>query len=575
MNLANTKKLLAAAAAIIIAACGFFAVRVSAGEAGTTSAAFLKFDPSPRGTAMGEAYTAVTQDAYSAWWNPAGLASIEVPELAATHNASFADVTNQFASFAYPLRYGSTLGVNITRQSVAPFQGYDAAGAATRKLQASDTSIAASYARTFIKDEIERPVLNVGVNVKSISSKLDSASASAMAIDLGAIYHIRPSKYWMKNIPAQEFRVALSVKNLGTSMKFDKDAFPLPQSETLGLAWISHPAGAHTLTVSLDQTISNYDKYKVNLGAEYFMFQLLSVRGGYVSGQDIGSGLRLGVGFRLSFMDLDYSMSPFGELGSMQKLGATVRFGSSRAKQPLAGATARVARAAILAPQEKIEALKLYANDYVELARKNVDSREYTLAVDNLNKAFNLEPELKNGAWGDKADRLEKLNKRLQLKATPVREKIFQKSEEQSNVAHEAVVSYIEGRELKAFLLAHAALGENPRGDALFEELLYNLGDLTRNSVRRDEIMPKAALLKEKLKKAAKGFYIQQFDMAAKECEEVVLLDETNPMGWTRLGSAYYMMGDKVKARKAYEKVMELTPSDTVTRQFMDAQGWN
>ena len=54
----------------------------------------------------------------------------------------------------------------------------------------------------------------------------------------------------------------------------------------------------------------------------------------------------------------------------------------------------------------------------------------------------------------------------------------------------------------------------------------------------------------------------------------MVLIDGTDLMGWTRLGSAYYMMGDKAKARKAYEKVMELNPGDTVTRQFMDAQGW-
>ena len=169
MNFRNYKKLFLNAAAILASVVVFFVVPSFAGEAGTTSAAFLKFDPSPRATGMGEAYTAVTQDAYSAWWNPAGLASVELPEVAATYNASFSDVTNQFASLAYPLSYGSTLGVNVTRQSVAPFQGYDAAGASTRKLVASDTAIAGSYARTLIKDEIDRPVLNVGVNVKSIS----------------------------------------------------------------------------------------------------------------------------------------------------------------------------------------------------------------------------------------------------------------------------------------------------------------------------------------------------------------------------------------------------------------------
>ncbi len=568
------KKTFLTAAALLLCGFGFFAVPSVAGEAGTTSGTFLKFDPSPRATGMGESYTSVTQDAYSAWWNPGGLAGLEVSEFAATHNASFGDVTNQYAAFAYPIRYGSTLGVSITRQSVAPFEGWDAEGGKTRKVDAADTAITGSYARTLIKDEISRPVFNVGMNLKSVSSRLDTVTANTMAMDFGAIYHIRPAKYWMSKSPAQEFRIGLAVRNLGGSLKYDTLAFPLPQSSTLGLSWISHPAGAHTLTVSLDQTISNDEAYRVNLGAEYFMFQLLSLRAGYVTGQSIGPGLRLGVGFRLSFMDLDYSMSPFGELGIMHKIGVTMRFGASRAKQPLVGSTARVTKAKVIAPKEKIEALHTYANDYIELARKSIDAREYTSAVDNLNKAFNLEPQLKGGAWGDKARRLSTINNKLLLTETPVREKTFQKDMEQSNVAHEAVVAYIEGSELKAFLLAHAALGANPRGDVMFEELLYSLGTLTRNAVRRDEIMPKVALVKEKLKKAAKGFYIQQFDMAAKECEEVVLLDETNPMGWTRLGSAYYMMGDKAKARKAYEKVLELNPGDAVTRQFMEAQGW-
>jgi len=62
--------------------------------------------------------------------------------------------------------------------------------------------------------------------------------------------------------------------------------------------------------------------------------------------------------------------------------------------------------------------------------------------------------------------------------------------------------------------------------------------------------------------------------MAGKECEEVTLLDESNVMSWTRLGSAYYMMGDKDKAKKAYQKALELKPGDPVISQFMEAQGW-
>ncbi len=36
----------------------------------------------------------------------------------------------------------------------------------------------------------------------------------------------------------------------------------------------------------------------------------------------------------------------------------------------------------------------------------------------------------------------------------------------------------------------------------------------------------------------------------------------------------YFMMGDKDKTKKAYLKALQLDPGDTVTRQFMEAQGW-
>lgn len=573
-NGAGPAKRTAAAAARAICAAALFCFPAAAGEPGAASAAFLKFTPSPRATAMGESYTAVAEDAYSAYWNPAGLASMALPEVAATYNASFEDVSHQYISLAYPLEFGSTLGLNFTRLSVAPFQGYDATGLKTGNIGASDLAIGAAYARTLLKDEIERPIFNVGVNLKNVREDLHGAAASTYAADLGAVYYIRPSNYWMKSVPAQELRAALAVRNLGPGLKFDEESFPLPMSATLGLAWLSHPEGRNSLTVSLDQTVSSDEKYFAGLGAEYVAFQLLSFRAGYRTGQSIGSGARFGVGFRLSFMDLDYSMSPFGELGSMHKLGMSMRFGALRPKQPLAGATPRAEKARLLAPKEKIEELQNYAEDFLALAVRNLKERRYPAAQENISKAFNLAPGLKDGVWGDKFKRLAALNSLLRLKDVPEKEAALQKDTEQAGVAHDAFMTYVEGQDLKAFLLAHAALGANQRGEAVFGEFLYYLGELTKNAVRRDEILPRDVLVKEKLKKAARDFYVQRFDMAAKECEEVVLLDGGSRMGWTRMGSSYYMMGDKEKARKAYSKALELDPGDTVTRQFMDAQGW-
>ena len=123
-------------------------------------------------------------------------------------------------------------------------------------------------------------------------------------------------------------------------------------------------------------------------------------------------------------------------------------------------------------------------------------------------------------------------------------------------------------------MLSHAAFGSNMRGDAVFEELLYTISDLVKIGVRRDEILPKTALITEKLKKSAKAFYLKEFNIAANQCAEVVLLDENNRLGWTRLGSSYYMMGDIPKAKSAYLTVLKLFPNDKVTRKFVEDRGW-
>lgn len=550
----ETTKVLTFAAAWSAAAR--FPFTVNSGDAGSSAASFFKFTPSPRGTGMGEAYPSITEDAYSAWWNPAGLASVEGPELAATYNDSMEDVTNQYLSLAYPIRYGSTLGLNITRLSVSPFQGYDARGTKSGKAESADIAAWAAYGWVLFKDEIERPVLNVGAGLKSISGKLDSASANTAALDLGAAYYGRPDNYWMNKAPAQEFRVGLAVKNIGPGWKFDRRSSPLPRSATLGGSWLSHPGGCASLVLSLDQTYANDEKYYAAFGAEYLAFQLLSLRAGYRTGQEIGSGLRFGVGFRLSFMDIDYSMSPYGELGAMHEPGVSMRFGPPVARQPLAGWTQRVEKAKLM-------------------SRKDLAARRYVSADANIQKAFNLEPNLKEGDWGRREKRLAAVIAGLKLADTPAREQTLSKNTEQSNVGAEAITAYIESKDLlKAFLFTHAALGANMRGDAMFEELLNIMSGLVKIHVRRDEILTKSALIKEKLRKAAKGFYIQQFDTAVKECEEVAELDEENPVAWSRLGSAYYMMGDKEKAKKAYKKAREFNPGDLVTKKFTDTQGW-
>jgi tetratricopeptide (TPR) repeat protein len=308
---------------------------------------------------------------------------------------------------------------------------------------------------------------------------------------------------------------------------------------------------------------------------EYIAFNLLALRAGYRTNQDMGSGLRAGIGFVFSVVSIDYALSPFDELGNMHRLGISVKFGARHyARHPTLGKWQKSEVGKQIVPEKAMTKLELFAEDYIALARKNLQDRQYPSVVDNIIKAGSLDPKVFEGEWGDKEKRLSEIIKNLKLREMPQKIKILSKISEQSNLAHESIIAYIEGKNTKSFLLAQAAFGTDPRKDTIFEEYLNLMSKLSEIEIRRDEILSRTALIKEKLKKAAAAFYVQKFDQTIKELEELLMLDENNELAWTRLGSAYYAAGDKVKAKRTYEKVLEINPNNKTVLEFMKIQGW-
>lgn len=295
----------------------------SAGGPGSAGANFLKFAQGPRAVAMGESQVAAADDAYSAYWNPAGLAAMRYPELAMTHNKSFEGVDQQYLSLAYPLKAGSTLDLNLTRLAMSPFQGYDAQGVKTGEIKAGDYALGLAYGRTILRDERKQPLLNMGLNVKGIQENLDTASAKTFAADAGVIYYLRRDLGEGRN---HEWRLGFAVKNVGPGLKFDEETSELPRSYQLGVAWLGHPKGDR-LTFSLDQVLSRDEGYYMAAGAEYMVQRMIALRMGYRTGQDIGLGFRAGVGFKLKRMEVDYAYAGFGDLGQMHRVGVSVRLG--------------------------------------------------------------------------------------------------------------------------------------------------------------------------------------------------------------------------------------------------------
>ena len=552
----------------------FFSFPVFANLPGTSGALFLNYSPSARATAMTDAYSSLSDDVFSIYYNPAGLGYVELFQGGLSYTRSFQDISNQYLAIAYPYKIGQVFGVSYHSLSYGDIQGYDARGWLTNKIDTSNYAISFGYGKVLIKDEIERPVLNLGGNLKYISQTLDNVGANTFAVDLGVLYTKRPNKYWLKDVPAQEFNLAAVLKNLGPPLKFDKEPTPLPISLTLGASWVSHPWTKHRLVLSLDTTIRNDDNIKFSLGAEYFLYQLLFARVGIESDKDVGSKLNFGFGFRLSYLDVNYSFADFDYLGNMHKLDIVLRFGFEKEKLPLKGDLARVEKAKLIAPKEKIEELEMFASDFIRLAENNIEKGEYILAQENIKKAFNLDPSLKNSKWGKASERINRLIDYLKLEKRREKLEIFQKDTKQARLARDVVKSYLNIEDKKAYLGAHIMYGIDPKGDSIFEELLNFVAKENGLVVRADELLPKDAWVVYKLKKSANYFYLKQYHMVVEECSEILMIDENNHTATVRLGSAYFMLGDKENAKLYYEKALKLNPNDKVTLEFMKKQGW-
>src|SRR5207245_7418733 len=109
-------------------------------------------------------------------------------------------------------------------------------------------------------------------------------------------------------------KAGLTLRNLGTALKFDRESFDLPRSATAGLSWSGVWLG-ETLTLTLDGEQPSAGQRTVGAGVELSTLQLLVVRAGYTSRGDLGSGIRFGAGLRFKTIQIDYSYASAGDLG--------------------------------------------------------------------------------------------------------------------------------------------------------------------------------------------------------------------------------------------------------------------
>jgi len=297
----------------------FFTLPVGAGESsGEAGYQFLRTHSGARPSAMAGAFISLTGDIHSIYFNPAGLAKMNGRVASATYLNHILDFQSGLIAYAMPMKNLGNIAFSLNYMNYGEINETDSQGNELGTFSAGSFYLTSAMSRKLNNN------LLVGGSIKFIHSSIATYNSSAVAMDLGLIYHVPFIK---------DFTIGVGVFNLGTALTaFADTKDPLPLNFVFGF---SKPL-AH-LPLEYCVSINKYidDAVQVNVGGEFTISKEIYLRLGYNSlgrNQKIGgegeqfAGISAGLGFEWQKYILDYSLSSYGAIGYLNRLSFSYKF---------------------------------------------------------------------------------------------------------------------------------------------------------------------------------------------------------------------------------------------------------
>lgn len=471
--------------------------------------AFLSWGAGARSLGMGKAFVSIADDASATYWNPAGLAQIDRKEITALHAILWADTMYDFISYVHPITGMGTVGGSITRLYSGKFDGRDENNISTHEFSDSQTALGASYGKQIVD------VLALGASIKYVTHNLDDHKNGNFTFDIGAMY---------KSPMVEHLQVGLNLRNLmGLRTGADtEDKLPL----TLRFGF-NYKLLRDKLALVIDLEKSKAP-LSYHFGTEYWAFQYLAVRFGIDPEE-----FTLGFGIRYRDYGLDYAFATH-DLGGSHRLSASWKFGPSI-----------TAASETMALEHYKEAVAAYERGL------------YQRAVEKLIRSLSLDP--KNIEAKSKLVKLERVAKIIPREV---------KETKRAKLIKQAVLSYLDG-DIKLTLNALRYLLSIEPEDREVDRLLKTIARVEKVSLV-EEITPGMSLVDQKLYDALNYFYEGKYDMTIREAHDVLKLEPNNALAYKRIGSAFFAMGQRDKAKQAWNRSLQMNPADKTLRDFLD-----
>lgn len=282
-------------AAIVAAVFGKVTI---AAESSLSTAGFLRVGVGAKAMGLGEAFTAVADDASAIYWNPAGLGRFDKRQLQFSHYDWYQDVKIENLYCAFPSgRFG--FGAGITYLGFGKFQSYDEDGNQGDEL--TMYNLAASVSVGYALNEN----LSIGVTGKYIEQSFDIVKGTAFAGDIGLLADLN------------SVRFGLAAVNLGAPVRFVSQEEQLPSAVRLGIAlrqFSDKMMVSAEAYVPFEGDIVWHQGVELNLAKQLyartgFTYQPQDVPGADAFRYNLGAGIAYGAG------RFDYTFIPSSQFG--------------------------------------------------------------------------------------------------------------------------------------------------------------------------------------------------------------------------------------------------------------------
>lgn len=299
-------------------------------KAGSVGMKFLNLGYGARAAAMGQAYTALVDDASGFFWNPGVLGNLENISVHFSWSQYLLDTKYFGTAVSYPVENFAvvTLGVTYVDYGDIAETTFDAVGDPFKRtgttLNPSDLAIGISLSKK-LTDKF-----SIGGTIKYISEDLGTADASGVAFDVGTIF---ATGY--RNI-----KIGAAFTNFGPDVSFSGAGFEgvdvqIPQSFRIGMSMdtngFTDGENAVVGTISVDLVKNADTVQRLAIGGEVDIATFVQARAGYVAGFD-ESKFSFGGGVHFEWegreVRADYAISQMDDFDStdVQRFSLSINF---------------------------------------------------------------------------------------------------------------------------------------------------------------------------------------------------------------------------------------------------------